>query len=233
MGARNPSAQTIPRILHQVWVGPDPLPAEAARFTASWRRHHPGWEMHLWTDADVPRDLFNQSIYERTPKPVQKADILKHELLNRFGGVYVDVDFECLRSIEPLLGDVSYFYGEELPGRPALGILGSRPGHPFPRWCQERIPELWPWQPGRVLQETGPDFFGRAVRSYLGEHSRVPIVDPLSGAEAGSKLIPHGRPPLHAFQRWVVYPYYLGEAWVPADHPNAYAVHHWQKNWDW
>lgn len=225
--------QTIPKIIHQIWVGPKPQPEEAARFTASWREHHPGWEMHLWTDENVPQDLLNQGIYEETSNLSQKADILKHELMNRFGGVYVDIDFECLRNIEPLLAGVSYFYGEELPGRPALGILGSTPGHPFSRWCQERIPDLWPWQPGRILDETGPDFFARAVESYLGEHSRAAVIDPLSGAEAGSKLIPGGRPSLHAFQRWVVYPYYLGEDWVPEDHPNAYAAHHWQKNWDW
>jgi hypothetical protein len=30
----------------------------------------------------------------------------------------------------------------------------------------------------------------------------------------------------------VIYPYYLGEAWRPAQHPDAYAVHHWLKTWE-
>jgi hypothetical protein len=147
--------------------------------------------------------------------------------------VCLDIDFECLRNIEPLLDDVSYFYADELPGRPAVGILGSTPAHPLTRWCQERIPDLWPWQAGRILEETGPLFLGRAVIGYLGEGRLIPFADPLSGREAGNKLVPSGKPPLHAFHPWVVYPYFLGQEWVPEDHPDAYAVHHWQRNWDW
>ena len=80
--------------------------------------------------------------------------------------------------------------------------------------------------------ETGPDFYARAIRSFLGEHTREPLIDPASQREAGSKLIASNGLSMHAFQPWVVYPYYLGEAWVPADHPDAYAVHHWQANWE-
>lgn len=225
--------QVIPRTFHQIWVGPNPLPVAAAEFTASWHRHHPGWQVRLWTDKDVPQGLLNQSIYEQTSVHAQRADILRHELLNRFGGVYIDIDFECLKNLEPLLDGVSYFYGEELPGRPGSSILGSTPGHPFSRWCLERLPELWPWQPGRILQETGPDFFARAIASYVDGCSPVPHADPASGREAVRRFAPDGRAALCAFHPWVFYPYYLGGRWVPEDHPDAYAVHHWQKNWDW
>ena len=225
--------QLIPKVFHQIWVGPNPLPDTAAELTASWQRRHPDWQMRLWTDQNLPRDTFNQAIIDQTTIYAQKADILKHELMNRFGGVYIDIDFECLRNIEPLLDGVPYFYGEEVPGRVAHGILGSVPGHPFTRWCQERIPELFPWQRGRILEETGPEFFGRAIAAYVEGCSRLPHTDPRSGREAAKCLAPDDRPPIYAFHPWVVYPYYLGERWVPEDHPDAYAAHHWQKNWDW
>jgi hypothetical protein len=188
--------------------------------------------MELWTDQNLPQGQLNRDIYEHTEKPSQRADILAYEVLNQFGGVYIDIDYECLRNIEPLLEDVSYFHGEELPGRPALGILGSVAGHPFLRSCQLKIRERWPWRAGKILEETGPDFYNRAVQAYLGEHTQVPYVDSLSGRQAGSKLAPACRLPLHAFRTWVLYPYYLGETWEPQDHPDAYAVHHWQKNWE-
>jgi len=188
--------------------------------------------MRLWTDQNVARDLVNQSIYDQTSKPAQKADILKHELLNRFGGVCVDIDFECLKNIEPLLDEVEYFYGEESPGTAGTAILASTPGHLFTRWCLERIPERWPWTPGHILEETGPAFFARAVSAYVGQCSAVSHIDPLSGREAGKKLVPSDRPPLHVFHPWVLYPYWLGEPWKPEEHPDAYAVHHWQKNWE-
>ena len=127
---------------------------------------------------------------------------------------------------------MSYFYGEEKPGRPAVGILGCVAGHPFSRWCQLRIRERWPWHPGMILDETGPDFYARAIRSSLGEHARKPFIDPASQREAGSKLIASCGLSMHAFHPWVMYPYYLGESWVPAEHPDAYAIHHWQGNWE-
>jgi len=224
-------AQLIPKVLHRVWVGPNPLPETARGWADSWRKHHPGWEMELWTDENLPGQL-NHDVYERTAKFCQRADILKHEVLCQFGGVYVDIDFECLKNIEPLLEGVTYFYGEELPGRPALGILGCVAGHPFTRWCQLRLRERWPWKPGGILQETGPDFYGRAIRTYLGKHSRAPLADPALAKDAAAVLVPAHGLPLHAFRPWVFYPYYLGESWVPEDHPESYAVHHWQKNWE-
>jgi mannosyltransferase OCH1-like enzyme len=224
--------QLIQKVFHQIWVGPDPLPATAEDYAASWREHHPDWDMELWTDQNLPQGQINLDIYRQTDKPSQRADILAHELLNQYGGVYIDIDYECLRNIEPLLDGVSYFYGEELPERPALGILGCVAGHPFSRLCQLKIRELWPWRPGQILQETGPDFYQRAIRSYLGEHAQSPHADPLSHRQAGARLEPSCGLPLHMFEPWILYPYYLGESWEPQDHPDAYAVHHWQKNWE-
>ncbi len=224
--------QLIPKVFHRIWVGPEPLPAAVKDYAASWQRHHPDWEMELWTDQNLPQGQLNQGMYRQTANLAQRADILRHEVLNQFGGVYIDIDYECLRNIEPLLEGVSYFYGEELPGRPGTSILGCVAGHPFSRVCQLQIRERWPWQPGKILDETGPDFYKRAVQSYLGEHARVPHTDPLSHRQAGSKLVSACGFPLYEFQPWVLYPYYLGETWAPQDHPDAYAVHHWQKNWD-
>jgi mannosyltransferase OCH1-like enzyme len=224
--------QLIPKVFHRIWVGPEPLPATAKDYAASWQERHPDWEMELWTDQNIPQGQLNRGLYRQTVNLSQRADILAHEVLNQFGGVYIDIDYECLRNIEPLLEGVSYFYGEELPGRPALGIIGCVAGHPFSRSCQLLIRERWPWQPGKILEETGPDFYKRAVQSYLGECARIPHIDPLSHRYAGRKFFPACGLPLYEFQPWVLYPYYLGEAWKPQDHPDAYAVHHWQKNWE-
>ena len=47
--------------------------------------------------------LRNRDAYLAAPNFGQKADILRYELLERYGGVYVDVDMECLQSLDPLL----------------------------------------------------------------------------------------------------------------------------------
>ena len=102
----------IPRIIHQVWVGPNPLPQEFVRYRESWRRHHPDWEMRLWTEENLPTDLVRKEVYERLRNPAERSDIIRLEVLYRFGGVYVDTDVECLRPIDPLLEeDVDFFAG--------------------------------------------------------------------------------------------------------------------------
>jgi mannosyltransferase OCH1-like enzyme len=220
----------IPKIFHRIWVGPHSLPATAEALARSWAEGHPQWELRLWTDQNLP-PLQNARVYEQTTILAQKADILRYELLALFGGVYVDTDFECLQNIEPLLGGVGYFYGEEKPGIPAIAIMGCTPEHPFARACVERIPERWPWRPGRILEETGPAFYARAIPRYVGQFVSAPLADPRSGKEAGAWLRPPAAPPLVAFHPWVFYPYYLGEPWRREAHPCAYAVHHWQKSW--
>ncbi len=223
----------VPRIFHRIWVGPKPLPDAAAAFAASWERCHPGWEFRLWTDANLP-PLQNARLYEQTRILAQKADVLRYELLLRFGGVYADVDFECLRCMGPLLDGVGYLYGDQTPGNPNIALLASAPGHPFARLCVERLPERWPWRKGQILEETGPEFFRRTILDYIGDRRLHPFTDPRSGRVAGNRLDPQrkDRPPLWALHPWVIYPYYMGESWRPALHPDAYAVHHWQKTWE-
>jgi hypothetical protein len=221
----------LPKVFHQIWVGPRPLPAAAAAFTDSWKRRHSDWEVRVWTDANLPR-LQNQRLFEQTTILAQKADLLRYELLLMFGGVYLDVDFECLQNLEPLLDGVEYIYGDQRPGEPNIALLGSTPGHPFARWCVDRLPQRWPWRKGQILEETGPAFFRRAAVDYFRDGRLEPLIDPRSGRVAGNRLAPPDQPSLWALHPWVLYPYYQGEAWRPALHPDSYAVHHWQKNWE-
>src|SRR6266516_4079263 len=92
----------IPRLFHWIWFGPQPLPEQHRRWIDGWLALHPGWEHRLWTDANRPTFL-NEPQFLAADNFAEMADIARYELLYRFGGVYVDTDTECLRSIEPLL----------------------------------------------------------------------------------------------------------------------------------
>jgi mannosyltransferase OCH1-like enzyme len=121
----------IPRIFHQIWVGPDPFPEEYARYQETWLAHHPGWELRFWTEENLPGDLRRPEAAERLRAPAERANILRLELLWRFGGVYTDTDFECLRSIEPLIEDADFFISLAKPGRVNNALMGSIAGHPL------------------------------------------------------------------------------------------------------
>jgi hypothetical protein len=121
----------IPRIFHQIWLGPDPFPKDYVAYRETWRRHHPEWELRLWTEDDLPEGLRRPEAAERLRAPAERADILRLELLWRFGGVYADVDIECLRPIDPLIDEVELFIGLAKPGRVNNALLGAVADHPL------------------------------------------------------------------------------------------------------
>jgi mannosyltransferase OCH1-like enzyme len=133
MAAREPAAASqpavIPSVIHRIWLGSSPLPADFERYGSSWREHHPSWEMRLWTDADIA-EFGCPEAFARTRHHGERSDLMRYELLWRYGGLYVDTDMECLRSIEPLLEGARAVVGLVRPGKLGNAVLAAAPGHP-------------------------------------------------------------------------------------------------------
>ena len=130
---------SIPRILHQVWVGP-PMPEHLAQYSASWRMLHPDWEYRLWREDDL-RWLRHQDLFDRaaelSPRNVGQfaSNIARLEILLQHGGVYIDSDMEPLKPIDPLT-DVDAFTAwhpraEGYDDRTFItnALMGAVPGH--------------------------------------------------------------------------------------------------------
>ena len=92
----------IPKIIHQIWLG-SPFPEVYRNYQQSWLANHPDWEYYLWTDADIAAlGLENREFYDTSNNYGERSDIARYEILYRFGGVYVDVDYECLKPLDKL-----------------------------------------------------------------------------------------------------------------------------------
>jgi hypothetical protein len=161
----------VPRTIHQIWLGKDPLPDEFADYVETWRRHHPHWEHRLWMEDNLPTDLRRPEVRERIRHPVERADILRLEVLWRHGGVYVDVDFECRRALDPFIGDAELFTAYLKPKnivkareRVNNAFIGSVPGHPLlDRALDELRPQEWY---GFEKGCSGSDFFNALVKQF-------------------------------------------------------------------
>jgi mannosyltransferase OCH1-like enzyme len=170
----------IPKLIHQTWRDTDiPEPKE---WPESWKRINPGWTYRLWTDADLLAlvqshypDL--EQLFLSYPNPVQRADMGRYLILHHCGGVYADLDTECLSPLDPIADDTRVILSEEpiehkyhihhlgLERMYFNGVMASPKGHPF--W-DHLITMLVRCRHGMrfVLESTGPLVLTGAVESY-------------------------------------------------------------------
>ncbi len=121
----------IPRTIHRVWLGDDPMPPEHERFGRTFAGHHPHWEERVWGDGDLAELGIGELERARSRTRSELSNLVRYEVLHRYGGVYVDTDVECKRPFTPLLRGVEAFAALELPGRIGTAVLGSVAGHPL------------------------------------------------------------------------------------------------------
>jgi hypothetical protein len=166
--------------MHQIWIGGE-LPQTYRRWRERWIELHPHWEHHLWTDREIAElDFGTRDLFESTDHIGKKADILRAELLHRFGGLYVDTDYQCYRPLDPFHYRYD-FYGT-LRAFPALHLLApamaprpvvicnslvaTRPGHPiFPQYLQ-KVRRLWK-RTGTLTVSPVHSAFGRSARKDM------------------------------------------------------------------
>lgn len=139
----------IPRILHQIWIGPDQAP-EAAM--ATWPAAHPGWTYRRWTNADLDahpwRAKAQMDAFASRGCWEGVADIMRYEILYDDGGIYLDADLTCVRPLDDWLLDCRFVavYESERhrPSAVANGILGAPAEHAILAWMVARVLEVTP-----------------------------------------------------------------------------------------
>ncbi len=205
----------IPKIIHQIWIG-GPLPEVFKKYMDSWRAMHPDWRYILWTDENIKElfPLYNQHYFDMSDGMGVKSDLLKWEIVYRFGGLYADVDFECLQPLDQL----HYIYDFYTAFQPfdaffvqlGAALFAAYPGHPILKHCIETIKEDWHHK--GAPKKSGPVHFSKSFMAMAGNHHSKDI----------------------AFPAFYFYP--LGSTqtelrradWIK---DGAYAVHHWAKSW--
>lgn len=196
----------IPRIFHFIWVG-DPMPDRLRRYVGTWQDIHPDWDLWMWDESTLGWltniDLFHHADnYTNSPGQF-RSDIARYEILHRYGGVYVDCDFEARKPIDALRDHPAFAAWEVDDVWVNNAILGSVPGHPV--W-QELIDAL-PANVDRTLGKrpnvmTGPQF----ITGHF-----------------------DGRDDVAIYPAAMFYPYLHSELHRrDEDFPEALAVHRWQ-----
>ncbi|MEO5760160.1 MAG: glycosyltransferase [Mesorhizobium sp.] len=215
----------IPPILHQTWKT-DTVPARFQDYVASWRRHHPDWTMMFWNDR-----MLLEFVAEHYPdflptfcnyaSGVLRADAGRYLLLHHFGGVYADIDCECVAPFDPIMNEDRIVISTEpasharvqarFRGLPYLlfnGTIASPPRHPFWLHLISLLPGLV--HAKQAIDATGPCVLTSAQLGY-GDQSAFAIHPPALFTpidSAGSRDDEAGSPTL-SIHHWA------GTWWTP------------------
>jgi len=101
----------IPKIIHQIWSGIDgPLPEQFEVFSQTWKECYPDWKHISWNNEminDFIRSYYPEywDVYTGFHYNIQRWDAIRYLILYKYGGMYVDYDYESLESMEVWLKD--------------------------------------------------------------------------------------------------------------------------------
>ena len=97
---KNSTKPLIPKIIHQIWLGDKKLPKNCIPWMKSWKNFNPDWEYKLWNEDNIKTlNIKNFDVYSKKINPGYRSDILRYIILKKFGGLYTDTDFECLKPL--------------------------------------------------------------------------------------------------------------------------------------
>ena len=174
----------IPPHVHVIWLGPRPFPLGSVENIRMWMAEHPDWTFHFWTDrarpppvngmaVHTPEDFPLRSLqkhFENSPNWGQKSDVLRYEILESMGGVYIDHDANCLRSFDGLGRGYDFYCCLEVPHSridgfsvtSGIGILGAKPHHPVIKQAIAEVIDHWD-RAGELYPPTSP----KSLREYV------------------------------------------------------------------
>lgn len=165
------TVNTIPRILHIIWVGNDdkPKPAYVDKHVSKWQELMPDYLIRLWTNNDINTDEFSEPIVEKInscEKGAQKADIMRYNIIRKYGGIYLDTDIIPHRSFDPLIhSGKTLIICHDTPvtwGYIACAFFAAIPEHPAMIKACEKCLTAQINTPD-IHMHTGPKLFGEAL----------------------------------------------------------------------
>ena len=118
----------IPKKIHYIWLGGNPLPEMVVKCVESWKKYCPDYEIIRWDESNLNIDInqYCRQAYD-AKKYAFASDVLRYYVVHQHGGIYLDVDVELIKPLDNLLNNKAFMgfeMGNELCVNPGL-ILGA------------------------------------------------------------------------------------------------------------
>ena len=172
----------VPKIIFQTWKSHTVIPDNYRYWSNTWKLHNPDYQYILWDDADNRAFIADNfpwflRIFDGYAKNINRADAVRYFFLYYYGGIYADMDFECLRPIDSLLTtDASVILGKmdtknekhSIPN----AIMISKPRDPF--WIYVFQQLMRNKGSSTVEMATGPMMLFEAIQAF-NKKDRQPV----------------------------------------------------------
>ena len=102
----------IPKIIHLSYKSEEEILPEWKNVLPAWKKTNPTWKIKFWSDEDnekIVKDEFPwfYETYKNFKHNIQRVDAVRCCYLYKYGGLYIDMDYLPLNSIDKL------FYNEK------------------------------------------------------------------------------------------------------------------------
>lgn len=195
----------IPKLVMQTWKTKT-IPKEWQEGYESVNNTMPAYKHVLMTDEDnllfvekyFPDFLTTFKSYKYG---IQRADAIRYMWLYIHGGIYLDLDYKVLKSLEPLVADCEITIGEDRRGSffpYANMLMASVPKHPFWLECidlmKKRSKNNYIIRSVDVLMKTGPGIVNHIAKHWENKDGfkRIPakLINPCTLCEVRQKSCP-------------------------------------------
>lgn len=107
--------KVIPKIIHYCWFGGAPLPESVKNCIKTWELLCPDYEVKCWNEQnwDINQNIYVKQAYE-LKKYAFVSDFVRLDVVQKYGGVYLDTDVELVKPLDSLLTYDSFFGVEEI-----------------------------------------------------------------------------------------------------------------------
>jgi len=164
---------SIPKIIHQVWVGPKPMSDLMKECVNSWKEKHPDWQHILWDNDKIEGfDFPEKHLLKLRINYGMQSDIIRLAVLREYGGVYADTDMRCIKSFDGLIHLPNHdgFIGKDpYDNNLCNSLIAAKKQAKFLDIMLKKIAKSDLSKDGfkETLDLTGPLFLNQMVRQYF------------------------------------------------------------------
>lgn len=164
----------FPKIIHQQWNDMN-IPPQWAELHNIWKSKNPDWLVLLWTETSSKEWLqkhfpWFMDVFLSYPYDIERIDAFRYFFLYAYGGMYVDIDFECMESLSRYVHMMNSPVGLISPDNSGVSnsLMLTIPKHSFWTYCINQLNHSLQMSSAlfkheHVINAAGPGFIGRAV----------------------------------------------------------------------